>query len=133
MGSTHALCTRWMPPGGQPGTPKPAAASPRAAGEPKGAPSLADISLEALACSIQGQRSLIGPHGELLPEELCCCLFQRVIELGKLNPRVLQLFEETEHEALLEAIQGLGIRRWTPPLLPTSRGGPLGYSRPPWE
>ncbi len=58
---------------------------------------------------------------------------QRVIELGKLNLRVLQLFEETEHAALLEAIAGLGIRRWTPPLLPTSRGGPLGYSRPPWE
>lgn len=77
----QALCTRWMPPGGQPGTPKPAAASPRAAGEPKGAPSLADISLEALACSIQGQRSLIGPHGELLPEELCCCLFQ--VGLGR--------------------------------------------------
>ena len=58
---------------------------------------------------------------------------QRVIELGKLNLRVLELFEETEHEALLAAIRGLGIRRWTPPLLPTSRGGPLGYGRPPWE
>lgn len=58
---------------------------------------------------------------------------QRVIELGKLTPRVLDLFEATEHEALASRVAELGIRRWTPPLLPTSRNGPLGYSKPPWE
>lgn len=60
---------------------------------------------------------------------------QRVIELGKLNPRVLDMFERDcgEHERLRAAIAELGIRRWTPPLLKTGRGGPLGYTKPPWE
>lgn len=51
------------------------------------------------------------------------------------HPQVLAMFERDcgVHERLRAAIDGLGIRRWTPPLLKTSRGGPLGYAKPPWE
>jgi hypothetical protein len=58
---------------------------------------------------------------------------QLVLEKGKLTPRVLEMFEQTEHELLLQCIEAAGIRRWTPPLLPTTRNGWLGYSRPGWE
>lgn len=127
-----------------------------------GPSSLVEIALEALARSIQQQPSLLHPiTSAALPEELTTLLFtvrlvllplsppparccpptsrrgrspmQRVIQLGKLCPRVLDLFERTEHEALLAQVQAMGIRKWTPPLVPTSRGGPLGYSRPPWQ
>jgi len=56
-----------------------------------------------------------------------------VIEKGKLTPRVLEMFQQTECEAVQARIKELGISSWIPPLLPTSRGGPLGYSRPSWE
>lgn len=58
---------------------------------------------------------------------------QRVIEQGRLTPKVLDLFERTQHEAVTERVAALGIRRWTPPLLPTTRDGPLGFSKPAWQ
>ncbi|KAI3425913.1 hypothetical protein D9Q98_007885 [Chlorella vulgaris] len=103
-------------------------------GSKKGPPLLTAIALNRLVSSITSVHSLTSPSsGAVLPEELCCSLFEAVLAQGKLTPKVLELFERTEHELLTERIAGMGIRRWTPPRLPSTQNGWLGYSRPPWE
>ena len=61
------------------------------------------------------------------------CALQLVIQKGKLNPRVLEMFERTEHESLLAIIAQLSIVRWSAPLVPTTQNGPIGYSKPSWQ
>lgn len=58
---------------------------------------------------------------------------QRVLEKGKLTPRVLDVFEAAGSEAVMRRVAELGVKKWIPPLLPTTKNGPLGYSRPSWE
>lgn len=98
----------------------------------EGPPQLTVIALERLACCIGAVHTLTC-KGSPLPEELACSLFALVLDKGKLTPKVLDMFEALEHDTLLQQISELNIHRWTPPLLPTSRNGPLGYSRPAWE
>ena len=62
-----------------------------------------------------------------------CPAPQRVIELGKLTPKVLEVFQRTGHEALLERVAAMGIKSWIAPVLPIGTGGPLGFSRKPWS
>lgn len=56
-----------------------------------------------------------------------------MLEKGKLTPRVLEVFEAAGSEAVMRRVAELGVKKWIPPLLPTTRNGPLGYSRPSWE
>lgn len=44
---------------------------------------------------------------------------QRVLQQGKLTPRVLDLFSQSE--AVMEVVQAMHIQRWTPPLIHDSR------------
>ena len=52
-----------------------------------------------------------------------------VLQRGKLNLRTLEMFERTGHAALEQRIAELGIVRWTPPLLKSSRDG--CFDKPP--
>ena len=56
---------------------------------------------------------------------------QVVIQKAKLNNRVLEMFEETEHESLLAGTAD--FEKWEPAPLLSSRNGPLGYTKPAWE
>lgn len=67
---------------------------------PTAVPSLLESSLESLARHIDRCASL-----QPLPEELAQPLFARVLELGKLTPRVLRLFQDTQHEWVLQRIK----------------------------
>jgi hypothetical protein len=50
---------------------------------------------------------------------------------GKLTPRLVQLFEDAEQEAVMARVSAMGISKWTPPLIKDSRTGTLGQ-KPPW-
>lgn len=79
-----------------------------------GAPPLLDTCLETLADNIQKVDSLVG-----IPEELAVVLFERILRKSKLNPRVVQLFQETGHEVLDQLMSALNIQP-LPAVLPTS-------------
>mmetsp|Transcript_31894 Transcript_31894/g.81660 ORF Transcript_31894/g.81660 Transcript_31894/m.81660 type:complete len:92 (-) Transcript_31894:1197-1472(-) len=66
---------------------------------------LAEICLEACSQHVDGIVSLQG-----VPEDLCCLVFQRVLQLGKLNPKVLVMFQETDHELLQHQIDSLNLQ-----------------------
>lgn len=55
-----------------------------------------------------------------LPEELVFAIFEAVLSKGKLTPRLLELFWQTEHELVLQRVKHLKIQ-WVPPVLPTTR------------
>lgn len=74
--------------------------------------SLLELCLVCLATNMQQLPSL-----ERLPEELVLILFGMVVERGKLTPKVLQVFIETGHDAVIEHIRGLKLRE-PPPRLP---------------
>jgi hypothetical protein len=57
---------------------------------------------------------------EGLPEELTFAIFEAVLSKGRLTPRLLELFLQTEHESVLQRIKALQIE-WVPPVLPTTR------------
>ena len=90
-----------------------------------GAPLLQDLCLLRLADHISRLTSLAG-----LSEELVCDLFELVLRRGRLNPEVLQLFVETEHELLLAKVKRLNLQT-VPPRLPLSRNLWLGQN-PKW-
>ena len=90
-----------------------------------GAPCLQDICLVRLADHIFTYTSLVG-----LSEELVCDLFELVIHKGRLNPDVLQLFVDTQHELLLARVKSLNLQT-VPPRLPLSRNLWLGQN-PKW-
>ena len=60
-----------------------------------------------------------------LPEELALLLFERVLALGLLTPKVLQLFEDTGHSEVELRIASLHIQD-LPAVLPTTRNKWLG-------
>ncbi|KAK9836000.1 hypothetical protein WJX81_005180 [Elliptochloris bilobata] len=82
--------------------------------------SLLQISLESLASNISRVTTL---HG--LPEELLVELFEAVLSKGKLQPRVLSLFEETGQDLLLARISTLNLQP-LPVVLPLTRNAWLG-------
>lgn len=88
-------------------------------------PSLLNLSLETIAVEIEHVESLVG-----VPEELVLAIFSRVLQLGKLNPKVLRLFKATDHDQLHALLQGMNIRD-PPPLVPSSRNRWLGQN-PSW-
>lgn len=90
-----------------------------------GAPCLQDICLLRLADHVSKVTSLAG-----LSEELVCDLFELVIRKGRLNPDVLQLFVDTDHELLLARVKSLNLQT-VPPRLPLSRNLWLGQN-PKW-
>ena len=57
-------------------------------------------------------------------------IFDEVLRRGKLSPKVLDLFYQTEHEAILQRISKLNIQN-LPPILPTTRNLWLG-DKPNW-
>jgi hypothetical protein len=61
-----------------------------------------------------------------LPEELVVELFERVLRLGFLTPKVLAMFEGTGHEEVCRRIQGLNIQQ-LPHILPITPNKWLGY------
>jgi len=61
-----------------------------------------------------------------LPEELVIDLFERVMRLGYLTPKVLAMFERTEHEEVQWRIQGLNIQQ-LPHILPITPNKWLGW------
>lgn len=65
-----------------------------------------------------------------LPEELVCAIFERVLARAKLNPRVLQVFVNTQHELLLDRIRALRVRD-TPAIIQDTRNLWLG-EKPGW-
>ncbi|KXZ49755.1 hypothetical protein GPECTOR_19g206 [Gonium pectorale] len=83
-------------------------------------PSLLENSLETVASNIHTYESL-----DCVPEELLLYLFQRVLELGKLNPRVLKLFTDTERDGVLRQIKALNVRD-VPPIIKDTRNPWLG-------
>ena len=45
-----------------------------------------------------------------LPEELALAVFQAVLQLKRLTPKVLDLFERSHHERVLDVIDALNIQ-----------------------
>mmetsp|Transcript_26541 Transcript_26541/g.67549 ORF Transcript_26541/g.67549 Transcript_26541/m.67549 type:complete len:87 (-) Transcript_26541:3062-3322(-) len=74
--------------------------------------SLLLLSIDTIAAHIERYKDL-----SRLPEEICALLFERVLELGKLNPKVLAVFTATQHGLVLARIKALNLRD-TPPVLP---------------
>lgn len=52
-----------------------------------------------------------------LPESVSVQLFESLLAAGKLNPRLLTLFERVECFEVLNRIEMLGIDTWLPPLV----------------
>lgn len=50
------------------------------------------------------------------PDELCIVIFNRILEMGKLNPQVLEAFLDSS-EAVALQIKQMGISSWIPPLI----------------
>lgn len=88
----------------------------RLGGRAGGLPGLQATSLDALARNIGRVSDL-----RFVPEELVLLLLMRVLELGRLTPSSLEVFERSGHEQVLAEIARLGITSWVPPLVPTSR------------
>ena len=82
-----------------------------------------------------GQQCLLPPAcrlgGHTQPLALSQPHLQAVIQKGKLNVKVLEMFEQTEHESLLASTAGLDKRSL--PLLSCDQNGPLGYTKPTWQ
>ncbi|GAQ78055.1 hypothetical protein KFL_000070250 [Klebsormidium nitens] len=80
-----------------------------------GPSSLFNQSLDVLVKNIDKVVSL-----EALPEEVLVLLFQRILQAGKLNEKVLELFlrESDKHRELIDSLQSLHIQR-PPAILPT--------------
>ncbi|KAI8104440.1 hypothetical protein M9434_002995 [Picochlorum sp. BPE23] len=53
-----------------------------------------------------------------LPESIATQLLEGLFAAGKLNPRLLAMFQRTEYDDVLERIEVLGLNRgWVPPLI----------------
>lgn len=65
-----------------------------------------------------------------LPEELVCKLFNEVLLRSKLDPQVLQLFRDTEHDQMLAHIAALNIQP-VPVMVLSSKNKWLG-DKPHW-
>lgn len=52
-------------------------------------------------------------HIDALP----CPTFQRVIQQGRLTPRILEVFAASGHPGILDLVSAMRIQSWTPPLL----------------
>jgi hypothetical protein len=98
--------------------------------QPPPLPAAAAASVLAAACQ---PASLRGHTVGLTAYALMClpCVLQVVIQKGKLNVKVLEMFEQTEHESLLASTAGLD--KWSLPLLTCDQNGPLGYTKPTWQ
>ncbi|KAG2491723.1 hypothetical protein HYH03_009886 [Edaphochlamys debaryana] len=83
-------------------------------------PSLLEASCEVIVHNITKYTTLEG-----LPEDLLVYLFQRVLQEGKLSPRVLKLFKAAEYPSLHEQIRALGLRD-PPPVVRDTAGRWLG-------
>ncbi|CAG9463512.1 unnamed protein product [Pedinophyceae sp. YPF-701] len=70
-----------------------------------GPPSLHSLCIDKVANRIGDCESLEG-----LPEDIVCAIFVRVLELGRLTPRALRLFERTQHPLIVQAIRSLNIQ-----------------------
>ncbi|KAL6781401.1 hypothetical protein ACKKBG_A11015 [Auxenochlorella protothecoides x Auxenochlorella symbiontica] len=75
-------------------------------------PSLFDVTLDCLAKNITTVPSLRD-----VPEDLVVCLFKRVIQQGRLTPRILDVFAASGHPGILDLVSAMRIQSWTPPLL----------------
>lgn len=74
--------------------------------------SLRELCLECLASNTSFLVSL--GH---VPEECIVPLFERILQKGKLTPRVLEVFERAESDAVKGRIAQLHIKKWIPPLI----------------
>jgi len=72
---------------------------------PQAVPSLVELSLEKLARTIHRNTSLCG-----LEEGLAAEVFERILRRGALTPKVLAMFQQTQHENLLRRIADLNIQ-----------------------
>ena len=82
-------------------------------------PTLFDLSLECVA----SRADKLSLHDvSVLPEEVASNLFDRIMAKGKLTPRVVQLFEDAEQEAVIERISAIGINTWTLPVIKDDLG-----------
>jgi len=72
---------------------------------------LLETCLETAAANIHTYASL-----DCLPEDLVLVLFGMVLERGKLTPRVLQVFRDTQYASLVDNIESLKLRD-PPPLV----------------
>lgn len=75
-------------------------------------PSLRELCLDCLASDTSLLVSLIQ-----VPEECIVSLFERILQKGKLTPRLLEVFERAESDAIDARIVQLHIKKWTPPLI----------------
>lgn len=57
-------------------------------------------------------------------------MFEAVIAKGKLTPRVLELFKQTEHDLVLSQVRALKVRS-LPPVLPITKNTWL-HEKPGW-
>ena len=65
------------------------------------------------------ERAQTGSASPLIPT-------QRVLQQGRLTPRVLDKFLASGHPAIAELVDKLRIRNWTPPLIVNDGRGFLG-------
>lgn len=76
---------------------------------------LFQLSIDAL---VQHPHKLTSEDVSSLPESIATQLFEGLFAAGKMNPRLLAIFERTEYDDVLERIQVLGLNRgWVPPLI----------------
>ena len=61
-----------------------------------------------------------------LPEELVLELWDRVLSLGQLTPKVLEMFERAGHTDVNKRIEDMNLQE-VPAILPTTRNRWLGY------
>ena len=59
---------------------------------------------------------------QLLPETIAIRVFEGLFLAGKLNPRLLRLFQREEWDDLSLRIENLGLDSWTPPTLKYDSG-----------
>jgi len=86
-------------------------------------PSLLELCIDTLASHIELCSELQG-----VPEEIVLDVFERVLVKGKLTPRVLHLFEATDHTSVSYRIKALNIQD-VPPLIPETRNPWLGQNK----
>lgn len=60
---------------------------------------------------------LTAENMHILPDSITIQLFEGLLAAGKLNPRLLVLFERVDCLEVEERIQMLGISDWIPPLV----------------
>ncbi|KAL6527086.1 hypothetical protein OROGR_016176 [Orobanche gracilis] len=77
-------------------------------------PSLLSIAIDSALINFSHISDL-----SFVPEHILLDLFERTLNAGKLNDKILKLFLATGKEEILSAIDSLNIRRNLVPVLPT--------------